>query len=88
MKASISASIVFLGVLLISATAAKEQVGAVPKLGSFCASEATQIRAAHGLQLLQKMQSGKGTEEQSKPKEPDHAPGCRYRGGEDLQLMV
>ena len=88
MKVWTTTSILFLGGLLISATAAQAQVDALPLLESSSAADTTQMRNARGLQLVQQMQSGKGTEQQSKPEEPDHVPGCRYQGGEDLQLLV
>ena len=88
MKVSTSTSILFLGGLLISATAAQATVDALSVSGSAPASEVIQIQGARGLQFAQQTQSGKGTEQQSKPQEPEHAPGCRYRGGEELQLLV
>lgn len=88
MKAPTTISLLVLGGLLISAATAHAQGTAASSLRSFAASDVVNVQDHGRFQLAQQSQNGDGAEQQSKPEEPDHVPGCRYRGGEELQLLV
>ncbi|MEM7748024.1 MAG: hypothetical protein AAF346_07210 [Pseudomonadota bacterium] len=49
---------------------------------------AVQGRSLDALILAQQTKKGGEPEQQSKPDDHENMPGCRYRGGEDLQLLV
>lgn len=43
---------------------------------------------ATGLITVQQSQNESETGQQSKPQDQDMTPGCRYHGGENLELLV
>lgn len=75
-------------VSLVFSGAAQATGGSAGPVGSHLAAAATKSKSPSGLIFVQQSKQNGDAEQQSK--QPDHetVPGCRYRGGEDLQLIV
>ncbi len=78
--------VLLLGMLPAAVSQAASGV-AVP-LGMQQNNAAVQAQSSGAIILAQQSKKSPDTEQQSKPDDHENMPGCRYQGGEDLQLLV
>ncbi|MEM6499076.1 MAG: hypothetical protein AAGD43_05935 [Pseudomonadota bacterium] len=73
---------------MLPAAVSQAASGVAAPLGLQQNDAIVQGQSAGAIILVQQSKKSPETEQQSRPDDHENMPGCRYQGGEDLQLLV